>query len=163
MDMLYEVLPIEGKGMGCIASGKMKIGTLIMQEIPQFLLPENLKESKPSLKMMITLMDIFKTMSKSDQMKFLKLQNRFKNDEKINIFVTQEKSKNQECSEFLKEAINIYGICKTNTFFNGLSDGVSIEISRINHSCDSNAEIVWRSSEKEAIEIRAVTKIKYEQ
>ena len=28
-----------------------------------------------------------------------------------------------------------------------------IKISRFNHSCDSNAEIVWRTSEKEEIEI----------
>lgn len=34
-----------------------------------------------------------------------------------------------------------------------------LSISRFNHCCDSNAEIVWRTRAKEEIEIRAITKI----
>ena len=35
-----------------------------------------------------------------------------------------------------------------------------LKSSRFNHSCASNAELVWRKEEKEGSEIRAVSKIK---
>ena len=42
----------------------------------------------------------------------------------------------------------------------GFHSGVLLKSSRFNHSCASNAELVWRKEEKEGSEIRAVSKIK---
>ena len=101
-----------------------------MKEIPQFVIPKNLVQSELSVKKLSNFMDIFKKMNKSDQEQFLKLQNRFSEDDEINRFLNTNSqiSKNQERLEYLKKATNIYGIYKTNTFFNGVSDGVSIKV-----------------------------------
>jgi len=157
MDSVYKVLPIEGKGLGCVASRELKLGKLILQEIPQFVVPENTIKNELSVEFMSVLMDTFKNMSKTDQEQFLKLHNRFIGDDKLDKFLNEEKSKNQEACKMLEEAIQIYGIYKTNTFFND----VLIKFSRFNHSCDSNGEIVWKNREKKEIEIRAASKINY--
>ena len=155
MDSVYKVLPIEGKGLGCVASRELKLGKLILQEIPQFVVPENTVQNELSVEFMSLLMDTFKNMSKIDQEQFLKLHNRFIGDDKLDKFLNEEMSKNQEVCKMLHEAIQIYGIYKTNTFFND----VLIKFSRFNHSCSSNAEAFW-NDENETREIRAVSKIK---
>ena len=42
MENLYEVVPIEGKGQGCVALQEIKIGTLILKEKPQCVVNEEL-------------------------------------------------------------------------------------------------------------------------
>ena len=77
MDSMYELLPIEGKGLGCVATKEIKIGTLILEEIPQLVVPQNIvKKSELSLEFMSSLVDTFKKMSKTDQEEFLNLYNR---------------------------------------------------------------------------------------
>ena len=77
MDSMYELLPIEGKGLGCVATKEIKIGTLILEEIPQLVVPQNIvKKSELSLEFMCSLVDTFKKMSKTDQEEFLNLYNR---------------------------------------------------------------------------------------
>ena len=71
---------------------------------------------------------------------------RFERDTKLHEFINLEVTKNQESTQNLEEAIKIYGIYKTN----GYSRGVSIKISRFNHSCAPNAETVWRTGESDA-------------
>ena len=93
MDFLYKVLPIEGKGLGCVASREIKMGKLILQETPQFVVPQNTVKNELSVEFMSSLMDIFKKMSNSDQEQFLKLQNRFSGDEKLKELLNLEISK----------------------------------------------------------------------
>ena len=35
MEEFYQVVPIEGKGLGCVALKNIQIGTIILQEKPQ--------------------------------------------------------------------------------------------------------------------------------
>lgn len=78
LEPLYQVLPIEGKGVGCIATRKMKMGTLITKEITQFVVPERTGKSVYTSK----LMECFKKMSDYDQEQFLKVHTGFNSDDK---------------------------------------------------------------------------------
>ena len=149
MDSLYKILPIEGKGLGCVASREIKMGTLILEEIPQFVVPGKIEKSEQlSIELVSRLVETFKKMNRSDQEEFLNLHNRFEGNTKLNKFVNMEMSKNQDSSQNLEQAIRIYGIWFTNSY----SKGVSIKTSRLNHSCVPNAESV-------ASKIKAVKKI----
>jgi len=157
---LYHVVPIEGKGFGCVALKDIKVGTLIIEEIPQF--PPAKKETGDLVGILFSLMECFNSMSETDKGEFLELSNQFKDDLEFTELMHQEtakyknKHKNQKNEEVLEKAIEVYGIYKTNSFPNG----VLLKSSRFNHSCASNAELVWRKEEKEGSEIRAVSKIK---
>ena len=90
-DSVYKVLPIEGKGLGCIALKEIKMGTLILQEIPQCSPIESQKEltidffnptkseTELSIDFLSNLLDSFRNMSESDQALFMNLHNRFQN------------------------------------------------------------------------------------
>ena len=66
VENLYEVVKIDGKGLGCVALKDIEIGTLILKEKPQCLgsTPDNVIES-------------FECMSKCDQEEYLKLYNAY--------------------------------------------------------------------------------------
>ena len=66
-----EVVAIEGKGLGCVATRDIKKNTLILQEIPQIFLKHDIKEEFGSW--VTKLMYQFNRMSKKDQKDFLKL------------------------------------------------------------------------------------------
>jgi len=91
---LYQVLPVDGKGLGCIASKEIKMGTLILHEIPQFVLPENITKSELSIEFMSKLMDSYNKMSKSDQEQFLNLHNRFEGDDSFDEFIDRGSNNN---------------------------------------------------------------------
>ena len=62
---LYHVVPIEGKGFGCVALKDIKIGTLIIEEIPQF--PPAKKETGDLVGILFSLMECFNSMSETDK------------------------------------------------------------------------------------------------
>ena len=66
VENLYEVVKIDGKGLGCVALKDIEIGTLILKEKPQCLgsTPDNVIQS-------------FECMSKRDQVEYLKLYNAY--------------------------------------------------------------------------------------
>ena len=66
VENLYEVVKIDGKGLGCVALKDIEIGTLILKEKPQCLgsTPDNVIQS-------------FECMSKCDQEEYLKLYNAY--------------------------------------------------------------------------------------
>ena len=158
MDNLFEVVKIEGKGLGCIALKDIKLGTLILEEKPQicassapFAIPNG--PTKPIT--LQNLMESFQKMSLANQKEFLTLHNKniFKKftDEEWKILQTSTTMSHEETNKW-KEILEIY---ETNTF--GM--GVGIQSSRFNHSCVSNAEFD-ENKITEAIEIRAVSNIK---
>jgi len=158
---LFEIVPIEGKGLGCVALKDMKIGTLILEEVPKFP-PEKKDTNEKFSAFLFGLIDSFDSMSENDQSEFMKLSNQFKDDKEFESLV-EEKITNanlenaEELKETLKKAIEILGICKTNCF----PSGVLLKTSRFNHSCASNAElIIGGEGEKGNCEIRTVSKIK---
>ena len=137
MNEYYQVKLIEGKGMGCFALKEIKIGTMILQEKPQLLLPSG----NWSIRDLAT---SFKQMTDDEDDEYLKLYNRFEN---INHLNDQDKAKVNKWKqdlgenlvsfdeERLKIILNIIGIYVTNCFENG----VGIKMARFNHSCRSNA------------------------
>ena len=90
MDNLYEVVRIQGKGLGCRALQDIKTGTLILREKFQCVAhsPEQIAEAsnyenrgrmKINLKEYTeSLIDAYLSMSKQDQKEFLKLDNMFR-------------------------------------------------------------------------------------
>ena len=62
---LYHVVPIEGKGFGCVALKDIKVGTLIIEEIPQF--PPAKKETGDLVCILFSLMECFNSMSETDK------------------------------------------------------------------------------------------------
>ena len=76
----HEVVAIEGKGLGCVATRDIKKNTLILQEIPQIFLKHDIKEEFESW--VTKLMYQFNRMSKKDQKDFLKLPTKPKDEKK---------------------------------------------------------------------------------
>ena len=77
MQHYFEVVNIEGKDLGCVALKDLKKGTLILKEKPQFVSvtePSGMwtKESYSEV------LSNFNSMSKSNQVDYLKLSNQFK-------------------------------------------------------------------------------------
>ena len=75
---MYKVLPIEGKGLGAVASKFIKKGTLILNEKPQISL-----ENDPEIPLEIHIRQViscFYEMSESDQNDFMKLYDKFDGD-----------------------------------------------------------------------------------
>ena len=145
MEHHFEVVNIEGKDLGCVALKDLKRGTLILKERPQIVSvtePSGIwtKESCSEV------LRNFNSMSKSNQVDYLKLSNQFKEMavEKSKITITEN-------CEILEQIIGIY---ETNKF----KGGVGIQASRFNHSCSSNVEGVW-NKEESAREFRVIKKI----
>ena len=73
---LYQVLEIEGKGLGCVASMNIEKGTLILSENPQIRgrISEELSSETKWIK---TLVQSFNQMNKGDQIEYLALHNKY--------------------------------------------------------------------------------------
>ena len=145
MEHYFEVLNIEGKDLGCVALQDLKKGALILKEKPQFVSvtePTRMwtKESYNEA------LSNFNSMSKSNQVDYLKLSNQFKE-----MAVEKSKISITENCEILEQIIGIY---ETNKF----KGGVGIQASRFNHSCSSNVEGVW-NKEESTREFRVIKKI----
>ena len=102
---LFEIVPIEGKGLGCVALKDMKIGTLILEEIPKFP-PEKKDTNEKFSAFLFGLIDSFDSMSENDQSEFMKLSNQFKDDKEFESLVEEKiTNANLENAEELKETL----------------------------------------------------------
>ena len=122
---MYKVLPIEGKGLGAVASKFIKKGTLILNEKPQISL-----ENDPEIPLEIHIRQViscFYEMSDSDQSEYMKLYNKFDGD-----LVKSETNLGLALREGLleiKKVVNIpklqkiFCIYTTNKFHDGLRQG----------------------------------------
>ena len=122
---MYKVLPIEGKGLGAVASKFIKKGTLILNEKPQISL-----ENDPEIPLEIHIRQViscFYEMSESDQSEYMKLHDKFDSD-----LVKSESNLGLALREGLfeiKKVINIpklqkiFCIFTTNSFHDGLRQG----------------------------------------
>ena len=74
---IYDIVPIEGKGLGCIAVQEIKIGTLILKEKPQCVANQELADDEEggylSFGYLTSIANAYFAMSRSDQEEFLKL------------------------------------------------------------------------------------------
>ena len=156
MNEYYHVIQIEGKGLGCVALKKIRIGTMILQEKPQLIVVDNSSES-----WIIEVMNSYNDMNEADQDEYWKLYNRFEN---VNGLNDQDKEKiskkkkwleeNGETKERIEVGQELMGIYETNCFENG----VGIQASRFNHSCCSNAEHHW-NEKTNSREFRVISKV----
>ena len=122
---MYKVLPIEGKGLGVVATKFIKKGTLILNEKPQISL-----ENDPEIPLEIHIRQViscFYEMSESDQSEYMKLYDKFDSD-----LVKSESNLGLALREGLfeiKKVINIpklqkiFCIFTTNSFHDGLRQG----------------------------------------
>jgi len=154
----YKVVEIEGKGMGCIATKKIKPGTIILTQ-KRDVYAKGLQDMNPTL-FFKSLMASFNDLTPTDQEEYMKLNNRF--EEKMlsvqikmlpnDLFNGMEDG--AETQAYTDQVLKVYGIYQTNNF----DDGVSIKISRFNHSCCANASNVFDQG-SQSNELRAVSKI----
>jgi hypothetical protein len=119
-DGLYTIKPITGKGLGFIAASKISKGTRILLEVPLFKTPDSTEDIGSAE--IIVLREV-KSLTKDQQRAFFALQN------------VQGRNK---CTPVL-------GIAITNMLPLGGSNngGLFLEASRINHSCQPNAQHAW--------------------
>ena len=87
MPDLYESKKIEGKGFGCVAVKAIQKGTVILQEAPQYVAKgvENFPTFNPTQSGLrefgLNIMSAFNGMCQHDRKAFLKLRNKFKDEE----------------------------------------------------------------------------------
>ena len=80
MSVFYKVLPIKGKGLGCIAIKDIKKGTLILQEKPEC--KSNPEAENGSQEEFQSVIESFHRMSDENKEKFMGLYDRY---ESINV------------------------------------------------------------------------------
>ena len=151
MSSLCEVIEIERKGLGCIATTDIKKGALILAEKPQ--LSVNSAETILSKKWIQSLQKSFNEMSVNDKLDFLTLHNQFKTyqpeeDIKSETFsglkIIQLEIDKIEEGPARKRAQTIFKVCCI--FFTNMWPATSVHIpvylkaSRFNHSCQPNAQ-----------------------
>ncbi|RDW68634.1 hypothetical protein BP5796_09291 [Coleophoma crateriformis] len=118
-DGLYTIKPITGKGLGFVATSKISKGTRILLEVPLFKMPGSAEDIGSAE---ITVLREVRSLTKDQQRAFFGLQN----------------SKGRKYNPVL-------GIVITNMLPLGESNdgGLFLEASRINHSCQPNAQHTW--------------------
>ena len=127
MNQLYKIVAIVGKDLGCVAINDIKKGTIILQEKPQC----TANASDPSELDVQSVINSFDKMSTIDQNEFLKLHNRFSDNNIDELFMNQKqkdliKTMTNSNQTEMDKIINIYGIYRTN----GFETGVAIQFAR---------------------------------
>ena len=124
MSDFYKVVAIDGKGFGCVATKKIKPGTLIFSEKPAVTALGNCPETR----YFKTMMSSFKKLTQNDQKEYLELHSYSDgelSDEILpkDLFPGMNVDVTKACSALV---LKVFGIYKTNTFGNG----VGIKMSR---------------------------------
>ena len=166
MSEFYQVVKIDGKGFGCVATKDIKRGTLILREKAQLCYKScEFGTSNSNWNKMIlegkcqdhsefvtpawikSVEESFEQMSKNNQEEFLKLHNHFleqdlTSGEKKTIyeghFLRSLVSQVYESGHEQEKVMAIWGICMTNAFPHDDFETVPIHASRFNHSCSPN-------------------------
>ena len=125
MSDFYNLVAIDGKGFGCVATKKIKPGTLIFSEKPAVTALGNCPETI----YFKTMMSSFKKLTQNDQKKYMELHNRFDGElsDKIlpkDLFPGMNLDVTKACSALV---LKVFGIYKPNAFGGG---GVGIKMSR---------------------------------
>ena len=169
---MYSVDKVEGKGLGCIATKKIKKGTLILREKPSLVKVADVnKDMNPTV--LKNLIDAYVKMEVGEKEEYLTLANKYSEDSEIGFEVEEDREEfvrafTAYCDQIfsnlvseitltnidLETAKKVYQIYQTNAFHNG----VCLKMSRFNHSCSSNAEYFWNTDEQTR-DLRAIRNI----
>merc|ERR1739848_866730 len=103
MEEFYQVVPIEGKGLGCVALKNIQIGTIILQEKPQCI-PEDCANLPEDARSIPNVLQAFHRMSIVNQDNYLKLFNRFENYNDLN---DQDKTKHTVWKQGIEDIFDI--------------------------------------------------------
>ena len=153
-----------GRGIGCVALQDVKRGGLIFTEFPQLSLSDEMLEDLDNFE--VNVVKSFLAMSSEVKERYMKLHNNYKIEKMEDCdnwsYEMKEEYKGAlpklalaNFSEIsMAGAFDVWGIYKTNTF----TDGVYLQMSRVNHSCRPNAEI--SDSDSNTADLRALRKIK---
>ena len=101
VENLYEVVKIDGKGLGCVALKDIKIGTLIVKETPQCVANEELYSKELYAQYLASQLESFFAMSKENQAQFLTLSNSFTNPDSLSDNL-------KDCHEKINQFAEIY-------------------------------------------------------
>jgi len=159
---MYEIMRTEYKGLGVIATKDIKKGSLILSEYPQM----------PHDEDVLALWESYEKMPLVDQNEYMTLHNKYDYVNSLPWDLRHEfKSEIEKDLWDLMSYINqyyghdpekvckifkIYNIYRTNYFDNG----VSIQASRLNHSCRPNAICFYLPRTNSPNQIRAISDIK---
>ena len=156
-ESVYNVEEVAGKGMGCVATKDIKKGSLVLREKPAlFIEKQDPKSCFKSFSMMIS----------ENQETYLALYNAYDCDSaewSSTMRVSHKDACNwisglgaNDLSGLSQEmALTVWQICLTNSFDNG----VCLNTSRFNHSCNANGHNFWETK-TETRELRAWRDIK---
>jgi len=139
---MYLENEIEGKGIGCLAVIKIKVGTLIISEQPLLSMDSEVVDQSWEERHQCILL-AFQNLSDLDKEAYLSLSFKELCPEYQNLANVSEKD---------RKVLNIY---ETNSFTNG----VFLKMSRFNHACNPNAEYFW-NDETDFRDLRAIKAIK---
>ena len=125
MSDFYNLVAIDGKGFGCVATKKIKPGTLIFSEKPAVTALGNCPETI----YFKTMMSSFKKLTQNYQKEYMELHNAFDGeltDEILpkDLFPGMNLDVTKACSALV---LKVFGIYKPNAFGGG---GVGIKMSR---------------------------------
>ena len=95
MSIVYKVIEIEGKGLGCVATVDIEKGSLNLTENPQIC--GNTEEGIWSSKWIKSLLKSFKQMKKADQLEYMALHNKWNNFQDSQIEMFKEKIMMAHC------------------------------------------------------------------
>lgn len=137
---MYQVRPVAGKGLGCVACRNVVVGELVLREEPAMVLEEGEEEERRTI-------EAFLAMTPGDQSEYLQLGDMFTVEEgpwpQAMLDIKKTIEEEVEClnlRDISKDtAVKILQIKETNSFHNG----VFLRMSRFNHSCTANAEHFW--------------------
>ena len=125
MSDFYEIVEIEGKGFGCVATQDIPKGTLILAEKPQIVLDQEIGIQAIFGNLRKNVCSSFFAMSREDQQEYLKLANSFKEENDLNVPMKQKLEMFKK-SGMSGRLLEIMGIYETNNY----SEGLGIKMSR---------------------------------
>ena len=131
MSEVFKVVHIDGKGFGCIATKKIKYGTLILKENPQLLVRNIGKNWLPTQENNGNIVELFNSMDKADQEEYLKLSSDQGSSHQVALWGGGSDSKTLKI-------VSIF-ITNGNPTEDGTACGLCLKYSRFNHSCCANA------------------------
>jgi len=127
---LFCIQEISGAGLGVVATKKIEAGETIMKEKPLLLIPAEAKSDRYSWKEKVKFLESLVASLSTKQRK-----------EYFSLFDAKCSIGNKKSAE---------GIFRTNNFALGFltpqtDHGIFTKISRLNHSCGPNCEVVWKA------------------
>jgi len=157
--MLYCVVPVPGKDLGCVSVTALEVGRVLLEERPLICVDVTVREldtreiklSYPVQEWEVQverrefkkLGDSFLSLTQHDRARYCELKaGKERSISSIDLAYRDLESEHGSLSslgvsrEYFSKIISIF---QTNAFNNGLW----LELARVNHSCDPNAEVVW--------------------